>query len=121
MDGHIIICAVNAPGSVHDSTLAEWCDMYGKLETIYKRTGGVCCLDSAFSAASSPYLLKSSGDVTKAKSPTEVRRISQATSVWQASEWGMKAIQGTFPRIKDTLHYEEGGERKIYLMLMVLL
>ena len=121
MDGRIIMAAVNAPGSVHDSTLAEWCDMCTKLETICQRTGGVCCLDSAFSANNAPHLLKSSGDVTKATSARDVRRISQATSVTQASEWRMKAIQGAFPRIKDTLQHEEGGERKIYLMLMVLL
>jgi len=121
MDGRIILCALNAPGSVHDSTLAEWCGMHDKLEAMYQRTGGVCCLDSAFAAASAPYLMKSSGNVTKAKNPVEVRRISQATSVRQASEWGMRAIQGAFPRTKDTLQYEEAGERKIYLMLMALL
>jgi len=121
MDGRIILCALNAPGLVHDSTLAEWCGMYDKLEAMYQRTGGVCCLDSAFAAASAPYLMKSSGNVTKAKNPVEVRRISQATSVRQASEWGMRAIQGAFPRTKDTLQYEEAGERKIYLMLMALL
>jgi len=109
IDGRIIMCTVNTPGSVHDSTLADWCNMYEKLETIYNPTGGVCCLDSAFSAMKAPCLLKSSGDVTKAKSPVEVRRISQATSVRQASEWGMKAIQGSFPRVKDILQCKEGG------------
>jgi len=33
----------------------------------------------------------------------------------------MKAVQSAFPRVKDTLQCEENGERKIYLMLMVLL
>jgi len=121
IDGRIIMCTVNAPGSEHDSTLADWCNMCEKLETIYNHTGGVCCLDLTFSATKAPHLLKSSGDVPKAKSPVEGCRISQATNIRQAFESGMKAIQGLFPRIKDVLQHKERGERKIYLMLMPLL
>jgi len=121
MDGRIIMSVVNAPGSVHDSTLADWGDVRGKLETIYQRTGGVCVADSAFSSVNAPYLLKSSGDIAAAKSPVEVRIIRQCASVRQAAEWGIKAVQSAFPRVKDTLQCEENGERKIHLMLMVLL
>lgn len=121
MDGRIIMSVVNAPGSVHDSTLADWGDVYEKLRTIYDQTGGVCVADSAFSTVNAPYLIKSSGDITAAKSPQDVRVIRQATSVRQAAEWGMKAVQSAFPRVKDKIHCEEGGERKIYLMLLVLL
>jgi hypothetical protein len=34
----------------------------------------------------------------------------QATSVRQLSEWGMRGLQGSFPRLKDRLLYEERGE-----------
>lgn len=35
----------------------------------------------------------------------------QATKLRQASEWGMRAFQGSFPRLKDKFKYEERGER----------
>jgi hypothetical protein len=39
----------------------------------------------------------------------------------QASEWGMRAIQSAFPRLKDALKYEENGERRRILKLVPLL
>jgi hypothetical protein len=50
------------------------------------------------------------------------RRINaQATSAWQSAEWGMRALQASFPRLKDKFYYEEGGERKRMLKFLVLL
>ena len=80
--------AANAPGSVHDSTLADWGDVCQKLQAVCDQTGGVCVADSAFSTANAPHLIESSGDMTAAKSPQDVRVIRQATSVRQAAEWG---------------------------------
>ena len=39
----------------------------------------------------------------------------------QSAEWGMRAIQSSFPRIQDRFVYEEFGERKIILKMMILL
>ena len=36
-----------------------------------------------------------------------------ATSMQQSAEWGMRAVQSSFPRLKDTVIYEEHGERRI--------
>jgi DDE superfamily endonuclease len=47
IDGRIIHGLMNAPGSLHDSTWAEWGGIYEALEETYNRTGGVCCVDSA--------------------------------------------------------------------------
>ena len=44
-----------------------------------------------------------------------------ATSVRQLSEWGMRGFQGSFPRLTDRLRYEEQGERRIILSMIVLL
>jgi len=41
--------------------------------------------------------------------------------VRQLSEWGMRGLQVSFPYLKDRLIYEEIGERKIILQLIVLL
>jgi hypothetical protein len=50
MDGMIIACLLNAPGSVHDSSLAYWGNVYDKLDEVYQRTGARCVVDSAFAA-----------------------------------------------------------------------
>jgi hypothetical protein len=40
LDGLIISCVVNAPGSIHDSALAEMGGLYDQLNEVYQRTGG---------------------------------------------------------------------------------
>jgi DDE superfamily endonuclease len=71
-DGRIIKAVLNAPGSVHDSTVAEWGDVYDSLGSVYERTGANCCLDSAFASNDAPYLIRSAQDYTKAKTPEEL-------------------------------------------------
>ena len=45
----------------------------------------------------------------------------QATAACQSAEWGMRAFQGTLPRLKDHFIYEKNGKRKIVLLTTVLL
>jgi hypothetical protein len=43
----------------------------------------------------------------------------QATFLHQAAEWGMRALQGSFPRLKDTLLYlEDMADRRLFLHLI---
>lgn len=121
IDGRIIACCLNIPGSVHDSTVAHWSGIYDKLEAKFNETGGVCCVDSAYASNSSPYLLRSAQDVTGARDAEELVRLTEATSLRQASEWGMRGIQGAFPKLKDQIKYEEKGERRRLLQLVPLL
>jgi hypothetical protein len=120
-DGMIIACVLNAPGSIHDSTLAEWGNIYEVLERTYEKTGGQCCMDSAFASMNSQSIIRSAQDHSTARNPEELLVFGEATSLRQAAEWGMRAIQGSFPRIKDPLRYEELGGRKLVLMCMVML
>ena len=39
----------------------------------------------------------------------------------QSAEWGMRAFQSSMPRIKDRMKFEEHGERKVTLTVMILL
>lgn len=39
----------------------------------------------------------------------------------QSKEWGIQAIQSSFHRVKDTLMFEEQGERKIAFSRILLL
>ena len=122
VDGRIIKCVLNVPGSIHDSTLCNWGGVYDELADIYQATGGKCCVDSAFKSNPNPYLIKSSQDVTRCETGLEVIQSLQATSLRQAAEWGMRAIQSAFPRLKDKIKYEaDAVERKLMIKLVVML
>jgi hypothetical protein len=87
--------------------------------------GGRCAVDSAFSLKKYPFLVKSNQDDPVANNAADcIRGISlnkEATAMRQSAEWGMRAIQSSFPRLKDRLIFEEYGERKIILKSMILL
>jgi hypothetical protein len=123
VDGRIIRCVINVPGSVHDSTLCEWGKVYDQMEEIYQSTGGKCCVDSAFASEGADYLIRSAQDITNCETPEDIVVCTEATSLRQAAEWGMRAIQGAFPRLKDAIKYEVdgGSERRMMLKLVVLL
>jgi DDE superfamily endonuclease len=121
IDGKIIHCVLNAPGSVHDSTLAEWGGFYESMQNIYLECGGKCCMDSAFASQDNPSIIKSSDSIHTGDGERDVLINREAISLRQAAEWGMHAIQSAFPRIKNKFRYEENGFRALNLELMVLL
>ena len=45
----------------------------------------------------------------------------EATSMRQSTEWGMRAVQSSFPSLKDQLNYEENGEQRIMFDCIFLL
>ncbi len=45
-NGTILIAFFNVSGSVYDSQVAEMGQIYRKLEKVYERTGGSCCVDT---------------------------------------------------------------------------
>ena len=120
-DGTIIDAVMNVPGSVHDSQVAIWRGTYERLKEVYRRTGGICVVDSAFASANVPYLIRSSDDVSRARNSLEREVMTAATSLRQAAEWGMRALQSAFPRLKDHIAFEQNGERAIILKLVPLL
>jgi hypothetical protein len=119
-DGLIIFCVINAPGSIHDSTLAEWGDFYTIINSINDECGGKCCMDSAFAGSKNDAIIRSSEDVY-GKNALEILINREATALRQAAEWGMRAIQSAFPRLLDDIKYEENGSRKLILSVMVML
>lgn len=125
-DGTIAIASYNIPGSVHDSQIAEIGNIYKKLERVYELTGAKCTADSAFASSKGPYIIKSAqnpppcnGNV--AEYARLLRMHEEATSMRQSAEWGMRALQSSFPRLKDRIVYEEHGERKRIQRMMFLL
>ena len=121
-NGKIIACALNAPGCIHDSTVALYGDIYVQLQRAYFCTGGNCVVDSAFSRARFSFLIKS-GMRSSATTSTaeEAMKEREATTARQSVEWGMRALQGAFPRSKDRMVHEENVERRLILLSYVLL
>jgi hypothetical protein len=119
--GHIVAQSLNNPGSWHDSLVALNGNIYNELESVYEACGGKCVVDSAFNQKRCPYLIKSGN--AKPGETAERRRIRcQATVMRQASEWGMRAIQGSFPRLKDRfLFSDDRQDRRIFLHLVSML
>ena len=99
--------------------VADWGRIYGKLKEVYVRTGGKCTVNSAFSKRRAPFLIKSSQQLPYGGE--EILVNEEATSMRQSAEWGMRAFQSSFPRIKDHIIFEENGERRLILKLPVSL
>ena len=105
-DGKIAASYFNAPGSIHDSTMAKMLGIYKKIDCVYQETGGRVVADSAFQSHSSvPSLIGSKQRRINAQGlPTHASQTARdATSVRQLSEWGMRGLQGSFPKLKDRI------------------
>jgi len=126
-NGTIPIAFFNVPGCVYDSQVAEFGKMYEKLEDVFRKTGGKCCVDLAFGSMKRKYLYKSCQDHLGSKAPTrkerklDLQKKRQATSARKTAEWGMLAMQTSFPRIKDRFVYKERGEQRSVLKMFVIL
>ena len=91
--------------------------IYAGMEYVYMQSGGKVVVDSAFNVTNAWYLIKS-----PQRDPYDafcLRLNCEATSIRQLSEWGMRMIQGSFPRLKEELYYKEKGDRQVILRLMV--
>lgn len=61
-NGANIACALNAPGAMRDSTMADYGNIYKKLQDVCDRTGDRCVVDSALSKGNQPFPIKYSQD-----------------------------------------------------------
>ncbi len=73
-DGTVPIASFNVPCSIHDSQVAEYGNIYGKLEDGFCSTGAKCCVDLAFGNMNREYLYKSSQDLFGSSTPTRHER-----------------------------------------------
>jgi hypothetical protein len=55
----IIFGVINAPGSIHDSSLASFFGIYEKLRAVYDETGLKVIMDSPFCASEFEFITKS--------------------------------------------------------------
>jgi hypothetical protein len=105
-DGKIIFCAINFPGSWHDGSItANILPYIRNMIGTYKM-----CVDQGFprSGDAAEVLV---GPISRTKAyklapnlrPYLLRLSNVYTSLRQASEWGMRSLQGSFPRCKKRL------------------
>lgn len=123
LSGFFIACSINAPGPVHDSTVAEWGEIYGRLEHSFGEHGGQCVVESSFSKHKYSYLINSSLDclVRSNRTRESISTLARATSARKGSKWVTRSFQGSSPMIKDIFVYKYRGESKAVLLCMVLL
>jgi hypothetical protein len=119
--GVIVACTLNAPGSWHDSYIAENGGLYDKLKAVHETTGGITVVDTAFSKKRCPFLIKS-GKMKVGESPAQQTIHQQATSLRKSAEWGMRSIQGSFPRLKNKMLFsQEMADQKAFLHMISML
>jgi hypothetical protein len=104
--GKIVFCCINYPGSFHDSFVAtELIDITSRKIGAY-----AFCVDSGFPRSNEMYD-KFVGPISRANkrklSPVVrdlvLKKVGIYVSLRQASEWGMRALQGSYPRLKSRL------------------
>jgi hypothetical protein len=122
-DGKIRACYINAPGTMHDSSMARQGGVYSKIDALFAERGAMIVVDSAFSSEMRQSVYKSYqsnvDNQGRVRQNSQVQK--QATAVRQLSEWGMRGLQASFPRLKDRLAWEEKGERRLVLEMIVRL
>ena len=80
LNGSIIACTLNAPGTWHDSTLAHWGSMYSKLQKCWEDHHGKVLMDSAFASNMYEFIIQSSQNVPITEGHQAMLLGQQATS-----------------------------------------
>ena len=82
---------------------------------------GIVLMDSAFASNMYKFIIQSSQNVPITEGRQAMLLGQQAMSWGQAAEWGMRGLQGLFPRLKARIIYEENGEQAIILKYITFL
>ena len=114
LNGSIIACTLNAPGTWHDSTPAHWGSMYSKLQKCWEDRHGKVMMDSVFASNMYEFIIQSSQNVPITEGRQAMLLGQQAMSCQQAAEWGMRGLQGPFPRLKDLLSMKKMGKEQSF-------
>ena len=107
---------------MHDNYKANVSKIYGNIDDIYYKTGAKTTAVTAFANLDSNAIICITEE-EKYDANGHIRddncHQQQAKAIRVLSEWGMRGSKNSFPRLRDILKYEENGDRKIMLSLMV--
>eukprot|EP00956_Cyclotella_meneghiniana_P016899 scaffold27151_cov58-Cyclotella_meneghiniana.AAC.7 len=115
-DGTISAASFNVPGPdcSHDSTVADWGGFLTLRSLVQKWS-----ISLSHCKTSSWLTINYLEDLEDIIDNLAVKR--KATSMRQSAVWGMRGVQASFPRLKDTLPYEECSKRKMIIIYLMLL
>ena len=122
-DGKVFLCAINFPGSWHDGSITA-----NILPYIRNNIGNYkMCVDQGFPRTGDANLILV-GPISKKQAkklapnlrPYFLRISNIYTSLRQASEWGMRALQGTFPRCKKRLPGNAWKRKKVIQSIVLI-
>ncbi len=105
-DGKVFLCGLNFPGSCHDGSITA-----NLLPIIIEKIGSFkICIDQGFPRSGDadgilvgPYSQRSAARLSPILRPYLLKLSNAYVSLRQASEWGMRGLQGSFPRFKRRL------------------
>ena len=115
-DGKVFFCAINYPGSWADGSLTS-----RFFNHIQKRIGDFkICVDQGFPRSGDahgilvgPIPERSARQLHCSLRDNLIRLSNVYTSLRQASEWGMRGLQGSFPRCKKRLPSDKDKRRMV--------
>ena len=122
-DGKVFFAAINFPGSWAEGSLCAWF-----LHSICRRIGPYkICVDQGFPQSGNAWNIlvgpmnERSARRLHPATCDYMRRVSNVyTSLRQSSEWGMHALQGSFPRCKKRLP-GDFRQRRLVLESIILI
>jgi hypothetical protein len=85
-DGKIMFCMLTALGSLRDSTMTEWSNLYQVLNAVWKIIGGKFSMDSAFASKNNPAVIRSSDYLNHASNKLGMLTMIEATLLRQSAE-----------------------------------
>jgi len=121
--GKIVYACLNSPGSWHDSQVCA------SLIAKVLRSIGVykICVDQGFPRSGElydklvgPMSRKTRSGLAPALRPLLLRRHNIYVSLRQSSEWGMRALQGSFSRLKSRLTSNKEKRLKVLKSIVLL-
>jgi len=121
--GKIIFACINFPGSWHDSQVAT-----SLITKVVENIGNYkICVDQGFPRSGDllnrfvgPISRRARRNLGPENRRVVIRRHNLYVSLRQSSEWGMRALQGTFIRMKSRLPSNK-YKRKLILTVIILL
>jgi len=122
-EGKVIYACLNYPGSWHDSQVAAHL-----FDEVVKSIGDYAlCVDSGFPRRGDvegklvgPTGALALANMLPANRAAEIARHGVHVSLRQSAEWGMRALQGTFSRLKVRLTANRKDRRDILLAIVLL-
>jgi hypothetical protein len=118
--GKVIFASLNFPGSWHDSTVCA-----ALINEVIERIGSYCfCVDQGFPRSGllfdkfvGPISKKAKRKLAPMLRDLIMRKSGIFTSLRQAAEWGMRALQGSFSRLKARLGSNKAKRGRLLLCI----